>query len=273
MSGQPTKIDDQIAHRLIAVGGILLERLLDDAAQLQRHIVAKRRRRVVEDGVDDVQVRLTRERPPAGQHLVQDDAEGEHVTSGIEAPPLRLLRRQIVDRPENDSHTTWRPGHRLRLAAGVIGHLGQTKVRQLGIAVPRNQNVLRLDVAMQDAGVVRRRERVRHASQQFDDLAPCPRFGSSPRAERSTIDELGHQVVAALELGGLVDRDNVGMIERRERAHFATESMARLIALDRSQQELDRDRPVQPGVGRSIDLAHATRADHGFNAIRPDERS
>ncbi len=35
-------------------------------------------------------------------------------------------------------------------------------------------------------------------------------------------------------------------------------------------QDLDGDRPLQPGVGRFVDLTHAARADGGLNLIRAE---
>ena len=51
--------------------------------------------------------------------------------------------------------------------------LRQAEVGQLRVAAPRDQDVLGLDVAMQDAGLVRRGQTIGDADQQLDDLAPA----------------------------------------------------------------------------------------------------
>ena len=61
----------------------------------------------------------------------------------------------------------------------------------------------------------RDRERVGDAGHQFDDLRPgAMRRCVRPVPQRAVVDQLGHQVLATVDLTGIVDRDDVGMIER-----------------------------------------------------------
>jgi hypothetical protein len=75
------------------------------------------------------------------------------------------------------------------------------------------------------------------------------------------------------------------MADRREHLRFAFESRHALgIVRERRRQHLDGDLAMQDGVGRPVDLSHASRADllsdaivgeglanHAADVIRPDE--
>ena len=66
---------------------------------------------------------------------------------------------------------------------------------------------------MENAGLVRGRQRVRHTDQQLDALAPAVSGVPHPVAERTAINQLGDQILAAVELAGIMHRDDVGMVE------------------------------------------------------------
>ena len=89
----------------------------------------------------------------------------------------------------------------------------QPEVGQLRVAALGNQDVLGLDVAVQNAGVVRRGEAVGDAGQQLDGLAPPAFRGSCPVPERAAVDELRHEILAALELARVVHREDMRVVE------------------------------------------------------------
>ena len=78
------EIDDHVAHRLEAVCGILLERLLDNHAQRKRHVLRQRLRGAVDNRVQDVEIGRSGKRSLSGQRFVQHDAERENIASGVE---------------------------------------------------------------------------------------------------------------------------------------------------------------------------------------------
>src|SRR5262245_42346878 len=91
-AGSVAQIDDQIAHRLIAIGRVLLERLLDCKTQRDRELRAERLGRSIDDRLQHLEVRRTREGPPAREQLVEHHAEREHVTARVEPLAPSLLR-------------------------------------------------------------------------------------------------------------------------------------------------------------------------------------
>ena len=81
-------------------------------------------------------------------------------------------------------------------------------------------------------------------------------------AQRLPFEILEHEEVDAVLMPDVVQRADVRMIERRDRARLALEALAQLrIRRERRRQDLDRHRAIEPRIARPIDLAHATRAD------------
>ena len=117
----------QVQDRLEALLRILLERMLEDAPQLTRQLapdLGHLRRCVLHDRRQQRDSAVAAERTPAGDHLVQGDAEGENVGPMIERRSLRLLGRHVGDGSENDADFCNQPGlccrHRLGFAASAL---------------------------------------------------------------------------------------------------------------------------------------------------------
>jgi hypothetical protein len=90
-------------------------------------------------------------------------------------------------------------------------------------------------------------------------------------------DELDHQRRGAVAVLEPVDLRDVRVIQRREHFRFALEPRQPFgITGDGRRQHLQRDLPLQVGVGRAIHLAHAAFAQQrddvvGAKARSPDE--
>jgi hypothetical protein len=71
-----------------------------------------------------------------------------------------------------------------------------------------------------------------------------------------------------------VQRGDVGMVERGERAGFALEpSDALLVARHLLGQDLDRHLAPEPGVAGAVHLSHASRAEGGEHLVLPQARA
>ena len=133
-------------------------------------------------------------------------------------------------------------------------------------------DVGRLQIAMDDAALVRGIERVGNlsrrspaprrsacaaalASDAGDDLAPA----SAPSTSSST------SAWTPSMLFEPVDRRDVGMIERRKHARFALEARQPIgIERNAARQDLQRDVAAELRVVRAIDLAHPADAEEGL---------
>jgi len=80
---------------------------------------------------------------------------------------------------------------------------------------------------MQNAGFMRCGQRVGDADEKFDNLAPRSSSRARPFAERAAVHELGDEILAILFLAGVVDGDDVRVVERRGHARFLLEAAAR----------------------------------------------
>ncbi len=60
-----------------------------------------RKRRTIEDAFEDHAGRFAAERERSGSHFVEDRAEGEEVSAGVEFLAANLLGRHISDRAES----------------------------------------------------------------------------------------------------------------------------------------------------------------------------
>ena len=140
----------------VAPLGLLFQALQADDLQVARDLrVALRRRlgRTCADLVEDLDVSTAGVGGLAGQQGVQDCAQAIDVGGRREAPlhARRLLRRHVGRSPHD--------GARLRQVAVALDAPGQAEVGHVRLAVLVDQDVGRLQVAMEDAalmGVVHR---------------------------------------------------------------------------------------------------------------------
>jgi hypothetical protein len=142
----------------------------------------------------------------------------------------------------------------------------QTKVKNLRASFAREHDIVRLQIAMHDAGGVCGSQTLGDLHSHFDSLA-CPEFCS---AQRFAIHQLSDQIV----LPDVVDGHDVGMIQRRHGPRFLLETMAaRRIARNFVGKHLQRNVASQAGVARFVHFAHATSADGCEDFIRAQRGS
>ena len=136
----------------------------------------------------------------------------------------------------------------------------------------RQHDVARLQVAMGDALSVRFVQGIRDRDRHLQRLVERQRTSGEPRGQRLALQELHHQEVGALPGG------------RRRTACRCSDGSARRSSALRARsagcisgslgevrrKHLDRDRAVQPGIGRLVYLAHAARAERREDFVGPE---
>src|SRR5687767_6908391 len=163
-------------------------------------------------------------------------------------------------------------GARWRLGIGSFDELGQTEVRQLGVPVLRDEDVVRLDVPMNDPRLMGRGKAIGDADEQVNDLPPGSRLRSMPFPECASVHELGDEILAALVFPDVVDRQDVWMVERRGRLRLTTEPLPRSDIGEVGRHEFDRDRSSELRVERAIHDTHAPFANRGLDLVRTQPR-
>ena len=150
--------DERMLHRLQPIRQgqgrgnsllrILLQELQDDALELLRRIggeAADRNRRSFLQGGDHLHDRLAGERRPAGEQGIEHAPQSVQIAAAGDRLAVGLLRGHVVGRAEHAAI-----GRHVRAAV----QLGDAEVGELDVVLLVDQQVGRLEIAMDDAAVV-----------------------------------------------------------------------------------------------------------------------
>ena len=108
---------------------------------------------------------------------------------------------------------------------------------------------------------MRRRQRTRHLDADVHDVAHRQGALLQPVPQRLALDELGHDVGAAVQLAEVVHDHDVGVVQARRGPRFLTEASDPVtVGGELRREDLERHRPVELRVVGEIDLARAARA-------------
>ena len=151
-----------------------------------------------------------------------------------------------------------------------LGQLGETEIEDLQAAIVRDENIFRFQVAMDDAFVVR-------GSQTLRDLRRV--FHSAPRGQRAIVhfdakrmsfEKFGDEVRRAVVFANVMNGENVGMIQRSNRASFLLEA-PQAVGIFRKcfREDFDGDVAAEARVLRAKHFAHSARANRRDNFVGP----
>src|ERR1043166_6024834 len=213
----------------------------------------------------------------AAEHLVEDAAEGEDVGARVDLLAAQLLRRDVADRA-HDHAGPRRADERRRLVVeaedvsrGV--HLRQAEVEDLHAPRAGEVDVLRLEVAVDDAAVVRSGHAVGDLRGETDGLPLRQRTGvAQTLAQRLAFEELEDDVERLAVRAEVVDGYEVRRVEQAEGAGLLLEARHDLLraAPGDGREELDGHVAGQLRVAGAIDLSHASRADERDDLVAAD---
>src|SRR5581483_5326173 len=254
-----------------ALSRILREGLLDDARDALGDALPPLLERRVgprDDAPDHLHERVALEGGLAGQALVEDRSEREDVGRGPDAlRVLRLLGREVAERPLE--RPVLRDGDALARARSAPREvLREAEVGDERHALAREEDVLRLHVAMDDPERVRLPERARELRAERHRL----RDGERPRlqalAERPALDEREDEVGRARDRPEVEHRHEAGgRSEPGLEAHLAVEAAES--GLVGPAEHLERDEPPV-GAARAVDGAGASLADRVEDGVGAD---
>ncbi len=143
-------------------------------------------------------------------------------------------------------------------------HFGQAEIEHLHSAAGFDLDVARLEIAMYDVLFVRGRQRCLNLLRNGQCLAQRKRSLLDSFGKGFAFDQLHHQVVRS----DVVERANVGVIQRCNRSRFTLEPLAEPFG-----GNLDCDFAMEPRVGRHVHLAHPARADGPQDLVNTKLRS
>jgi len=139
--------------------------------------------------------------------------------------------------------------------------LGQSEIQDLRLAARSDEDVRRLNVAVNHAFRMGRIERVGNLNAKIEQLLQVWMMAREVAVERLAVNQLHGDEVFASGFADFIDGRNVGMIQRRGRACFELEPLERLLVLGQVfRQKLQRYAAAEMEVFCDPNGSHAARA-------------
>jgi len=85
--------------------------------------------------------------------------------------------------------------------------------------------------------------------------------------KRPAFDQLHHDIGSPINLAGIMDGDDVGMVEARRQARFPQQTLPVLFPQIGPVDDLDGDVPVEQLVAGAVDHRHSAAAELGLQAV------
>ena len=251
-----------LLRRPVALAGILGQRAHDDRVEVVRHIgpqLRRRRRHLREVLHRDLDRSLAGERDLAREHLVQHHTERVEIGARVDGRPACLLRREVLRRADDRAH---------------LRHLGRAgprdaEVRHLQPAVAADDDVVRLDVAVNDPVAVGERERAQDLARIVDrDRDRCRAVADEQLLERAPVEVLHRDVVGALGATAIEDRDDVRVVQPRGALRLAPEPLDELLIRRVSVvEQLQRDAAPELLILGEVHVGHPARAELALDHV------
>ena len=232
---------------------------------VRRHIFAQARERpgLRRHDLGDYRLRRRpRVRRHARQHLVRDTAQGVDVGTTVELPLARgLFRAHVVRRAHGN------PALRQAVTPGGGEREGDPEIGQQRLTVLQ-QHVLRLQVPMNHSLPVRVIEGLSQRLRERDGVLhrQLP-LSVQQHAERFAGDVGHHIVEQAFRRTGVVQRQDVRMLEMRGEFDLLQEPLGTDDRRDFRADDLDRDLAVMFQVPREVHGGHAASPELPLQAV------
>jgi hypothetical protein len=203
----------------------------------------------------------------AGEHFVEDDAEGIDVGAVIDGVWLfDLFGRHVMRGAETGAAA----GERI-FGDGFGHEFGDAEVGDFHAAARVEKDVVGLDVAMEDAFVVGILEGFADARDDGEGLVGVDGAGAHGLAEVHAIDIFHQQIKKRAGLAEVVNGDDVWMIEFGEGAAFAGEAFGKVsLFSERLGENFEGDQAIEFWLAGFVNETHPALADE-FNDLEMRE--
>ena len=260
---ESVQVSEQFRGRWIARGGVRLEAPGDDARGIWRNVrddgLQRRRSGLQPRQQIREPARPGRERTAPGEELVKNQAKGINIGTLICRLSLRLFRREVLEGAKN------RPGERMDRCRR--GGARDAEIGQQGAAVGGDHDVSRLEITVNHACRVRRRQPGRDLPRHGQDLPHRhPAFVSKDRGEIRALNELHGEVQHLRDLAEIVDPHHAGVRHLPRQLELALEAILQVPHLeggDTAQpNQFERDRDSEGLVPGLVHHRHTARPEH-----------
>src|SRR2546422_218557 len=218
----------QLLPGRVALQRILREAAADDGLKVcwdVRVELVDGARLVMDDFVEEIHVRITGEGGMSGEHLVEDQPEGENVRPGIYLLSHRLFGRHVGHGTHGDplDRDPGGGGGGGRAALGSQ-EFGEAEVHDLRVAARSQNDVGGFDVSVDHVVGVRFAQGVRDLDGDVEGLPELQGTRAEPLAQCRPLDVLHGDDVLAVHLFQAVDGGNVGVIQGRGDPRFTKQA-------------------------------------------------
>ncbi len=265
LSAQPLAQTDDVLQQfpagLVTLGGILGHHLVDEDGQVRRQVGADFRQRL-RLGANVLQGHLERrialEGRMAGQHVITGDAQRVDVGTAIHRLAFDLLGAHVQRRTHRHAALRQVEG---RTIAGQAAD--QTEVGDLDLALARQQDVLRLDVAVDDAQLAGPLQRRRHLAENAQRQQHVGRtLLEQEFAQVAALDVFQGHVRHTVGLADGVDLDDVGVGGLGDGGGLGLEALqGGGVGRQLRPKDLQGDLALQRDLFGEVNLAHAALAE------------
>lgn len=183
----------------------------------------------------------------AGEHFVENGAKGKDVRAMVDGLSAHLLRGHVAD-GAHDHAGLGAAGHG---CPGVLGlfrtlrQLRQAEIENLDAAIAGDEEIFRLEVAMDDGLFVCGCESTGDLHALVDGFPNRQGTGPQQLTQRAAFEQFRDQVGGAVEGAELIDREDVGMVESRSRPRLLLKTPQSLgIRRGERGQDFDGDVPL-----------------------------
>ena len=246
---------DELDAGRVTLGRVLRERL-------GQHVFEARRcgRSLLEVCVEGRDLGAAPEGRRPGEALVEDAGERVLVGATVDLVAADLFGRNVVARPERADgvqrrcHFAERPG--------------QTEVGEVDVLVLIEEQVRGLDVAVDEPARVCRVERSGSLLSDPNRTSRFQRALAEHLLQVGAVDEAHRDVQLAVDLAGVVNGDDIRVLERRRQPRLAQEALPeRSIRSEVRGKQLQCDVAVEREIARAVDDPHPAAADDRLDPV------
>ena len=163
-----------------------------------------------------------------------------------------------------------RTGHRrgefYRSCLGRRDSFRQSKIHQLGARLGQH-DVAGFQIAVDHASAMRLVQSFADLNAELQHLRQRQRAFAQAVGKSFAFEKLHDQIVSSILMANIVQSADVGMIQRRNRPCLALKALPGFGRREMRRKNLNRNRAIEAGVARAVNLAHAACTDGGDDFI------